>query len=100
MPITEFKGNSDAAVLTVRTDRPGVLLFNDNYHRGWTARVNGQKGQLLRANYTFMGVQLPAGTNLVEFRFVPPGFALGAVLTLLGIAFTLIFAVVLGGHRR
>jgi len=47
------------------------LIFYNNYAPGWRAFVNSNPAPILRINHLFMGVQLPAGTNLVEFKFQP-----------------------------
>ena len=48
---------------------PKFLVYNDNDHRDWRLFINGQKKDIVRANIAFKGVWLPAGENIVYFRF-------------------------------
>jgi hypothetical protein len=66
--------------------RPGFLLLLDTYYAGWNATVNGAKAPILRADYDFRAVQLPAGTSVVQFLYEPAGFRWGIVFFFLGVA--------------
>jgi len=48
------------------------LVFNDGYYPGWHAFLNDKPVMLYRANVAFKGIFLPAGRNVVEFRFGEP----------------------------
>lgn len=73
--------------LRIRTSAPaaGYLLVNDFYHRGWTARVDGQPAPVLIANGLFRAVPLPSGEHVVELRFEPLSQVLGAAVSLLSL---------------
>ena len=45
------------------------LLINESFHPGWTAKVNGKKIDIQRANSVFMAVKLPEGENHLELSF-------------------------------
>ncbi len=62
--------------LNAKVATPAVLLLNDKYDPNWKVLVNGQPAPLLRCNFVMRGVQLPAGTHTVEFRYAPPNGAL------------------------
>jgi len=49
------------------------LVYNDSFHRGWKAFVNGGEVEILRANVAFKGLFLPPGENIVSFHFVGSG---------------------------
>ena len=69
-------------VLTVRAPRRGFLFVADQYYPGWRAWVNDSPAPLLRANYAFRLVEVPAGESVVEFRFRPPSVVIGAAVSL------------------
>lgn len=48
---------------------PGLLFVSENYFPGWKVEVDGKPAQLLRADYTFRAVSLPAGTHDVRFYY-------------------------------
>lgn len=75
-------------------DRPGVLLLNDSYRPGWRAYLRGEEVPVYRANYLMRAILLERGSHLVEFRYRPASFAIGAAVSLaallaLGIGFAL-----------
>ncbi|HVN55368.1 MAG TPA: YfhO family protein [Anaerolineaceae bacterium] len=69
--------------LTVRSSRAGWLFQADTWYPGWQAYVDHQPATLLRAEYLFRAVAVPAGKHLVEFVYRPVSFTLGVILTFL-----------------
>jgi len=57
--------------LKTNFDTEKFLVYNDSFHSGWKAFINGKMVPLYRANYAFKGVWLPKGENIVLFRFIP-----------------------------
>jgi hypothetical protein len=71
----EFKVVSfdlDRLRLKTHFDRSRFLVYNDSYHPGWRASLNGRKVPLYRANIAFKGLYLPAGENDVVLEFPDP----------------------------
>lgn len=58
-------------IVTIRTfsSKPAILFLSDNYYDVWSVYVNGQKKEVLRADYTFRAVEVPEGDNKIEFRY-------------------------------
>ena len=63
--------------LKVRRANPGWLVISQARYPGWKARIGGKQVPLLRANYAFNAIALPAGTSEVEFSYEPLSFRLG-----------------------
>src|SRR5205814_7944695 len=66
--------------------QPGYLVLADTYYPGWVARVDGVEQPILRADYLFRAVAVRPGQQVVEFRYEPTSFRIGAAtsgLTLL-----------------
>ena len=61
----------------------GFLLLADQYADGWRATVNGMPSEILRANFVFRAVEVPAGTSRVEFVYAPRSVAIGALVSTL-----------------
>jgi membrane protein YfhO len=76
----QYKRNS--ALLEVETNRPATLVFADAWFPGWEATVNGTRVKVRPANAWMRSVAVPAGKFLVEFRYRPTFFWLGATVTL------------------
>jgi hypothetical protein len=54
---------------TVRMRRPGIVVLSASYDPGWTATVNGQRQPTRMVAPALVGVDVPAGTDHVAFRF-------------------------------
>jgi hypothetical protein len=65
--------------------RPGYLLLLDTYFPGWSATVNGEPTTILRADYNFRAVQLPAGVSTVSFSYRPQSLRIGLYLCAVGL---------------
>jgi hypothetical protein len=46
-----------------------LLVVSENYHSNWRVYVDGREAEILRANYVWKGLYLPAGEHMVEFRY-------------------------------
>ena len=64
---------------------PRVLVVSENYHTNWSVTVDGQAAQMLRANYVWKGVVVPAGTHEVEFRYFSRSLAWSRAATFLSL---------------
>jgi hypothetical protein len=71
--ITAFEEDPAGARVTVRArfPRPGLLVLLDNHFPGWEAFVDGELTPILRANYAFRAVSVPAGSHEVRFTYRP-----------------------------
>ena len=69
--VTVLSYRRNAVSLSVKTDRPGVLVLHDLHYPGWEATVDGESRPVLRANLLFRGVEVPAGEHRVTFTFRP-----------------------------
>lgn len=85
---------------TIKTTRPGVLTSSIPYSTGWSVKVNGKKETTLRTNQAFLGVYLPTGTHHVTFNYELPGIKLGALLSLIGLGWTIIAGIITIGWER
>jgi len=74
----------DEVEIRATTPEPAYLVLTDNYYDDWTATIDGQPTEVLRANHTFRAVAVPAGEHTIVFRFEPRalsiGFAISAVV--------------------
>jgi hypothetical protein len=70
-----------------------ALVVSENYYPGWTARVDGKATVTGRADYTLIGVPLPAGAQNISLTFDSPEYHTGKSLTLAAIAVALIMLV-------
>ena len=57
--------------MVVHSGGNGFLYFLDNYDRFWKAYLDGKQVPILRANFTFKAIQLPAGEHRVQWVYDP-----------------------------
>ena len=76
----------DTLELDVRLGAPGVLVALEAFDPGWRATADGTEAPVLRANGLFRAVRLGEGPHRVRFVYRPRSAAVGAVLSVLGLA--------------
>ncbi|MBN2754847.1 MAG: YfhO family protein [Candidatus Goldbacteria bacterium] len=64
---------------------PGYAVINDAYYPGWTARVNGIKMPIYRANSAFKAVKVQGGENIIKLEFKPLIVSVSFILSVLSI---------------
>ena len=77
---------AERVVIQVHASAPGFLFLADQYFPGWTARVNGARQEILRADHTFRLVEVPAGDSEVVFTYQPTSVRVGALISFATIA--------------
>lgn len=91
---------SSRQTFDVQADRDCFLIVNDNFHRNWSARIDGQPASIFRADYNFRGVRIPAGTHVVELTYRPPYLYSTVAVALLSGAGLLLFVARASWRRR
>lgn len=79
---------------------PGMLVLTDSFYPGWNAYVNGQQAKIYRANLFFRAVQLPSGTNIVEFRYEPRSLVIGFGTSIGTLAVIMLVSTIIALRRR
>lgn len=69
----------------------GYVFLTDNYYPGWTAVVDGNPAPVLRADYSFRAVPVPAGNHTVVFSYRPVTVIAGTVIAVLGVLLGIVF---------
>jgi hypothetical protein len=71
--------------MSVQLDPPppaaSYLLIAENWYPDWQATVDGNHAQVLRGDYTFITVPLPAGARQVELMFASTDFRRGRIIS-------------------
>ncbi|MBR4718933.1 MAG: YfhO family protein [Lachnospiraceae bacterium] len=79
--------------LSVDSDDSSTLLLPLTYDKGWKITLNGRKVKASSCAGLFTAIPLEKGKNDLKMSFTPPGMAAGTVITLIAIAITLVFIV-------
>ena len=83
--VDDFEDASKHLVVRMHATGEGFLVVSDQEYPGWSATVNGVAAPVLRANYVFRAVRVPAGGAQVEFHYRPRSVRDGTWLSLLSI---------------
>lgn len=86
-----------AATITLVANENNVVKYQSNstanqfavfsevyYSEGWNAYIDGKPSPYVKTNYTLRGMNIPAGTHSIEFRFEPKSYHQGRTLTMFG----------------
>jgi hypothetical protein len=64
--------STDALSVTTTAAKASVLVVSTSYSSSWKAWIDGRRAPVMRTDYTFMGVVLPAGAHKVTLKYEPP----------------------------
>lgn len=79
----DYSGNHLDCVYEAQKD--GYIFIRLPYSKGWSAEVNGEKTDVLRANVGFIAVPVHSGRNDIRLNYCNASLPTGAVLTVGGI---------------
>jgi uncharacterized membrane protein YfhO len=66
------------------------LLIARTWYPGWQIIIDGKASELLKADYVFMAVEVPAGDHVIELVYKPVSFQIGRGLSICGILIVII----------
>jgi len=84
---TEFNRSGDVSLeeykpnylkYTVDAAGDALVVFSEIYYpQGWSAKIDGQPVDIIRANYVLRALEVPEGQHVVEFHFEPAAYHTG-----------------------
>ncbi len=77
--------------IKTKTDTSQLLVLSELWFPGWKVRINNKKADVLRVNYIFRGVVVPAGESTVDFYYSPETLILGTRITMLFLIVVMFF---------
>ena len=81
-------------------DKSGWMIWSQSWYPGWIALIDGEeKVEVMRANYLFQAICVPAGIHDVEIIYQPKSFYLGVGITLLSLAVSISAGLILKGKE-
>lgn len=76
------------------------LFIARSWYPGWQVRIDGEKTDILRADYLFMAVAVPAGSHKIELFYQPISFQIGRLLSICSILVIIAAGFVLKKQRE
>ena len=71
-----------------------LVFFSVPCTEGFVCTVDGKETDLLKADYGLMAIPVSAGVHEIQVTYIPEGFKLGLILSIVGIAVLGIYSVV------
>lgn len=96
--LKNLKFNIDTIEGTLKLKDKKILFLSIPYGSGWTAYVNGEEKELLKANIGFSALSLEPGDYNIKLVYRMPGLAEGTIITSLGIL--ILFLLWINGTRK
>ncbi len=87
--VTLIRNEPERMAWEVETEAPGLLLVNDAYYPGWTATVDGEPSDILRANIAFRAILVPDGRHEVAMQYQPKSVRYGTVVSIISLIIVL-----------
>jgi hypothetical protein len=75
--VTFASWDANSMELDVTAGSDGLLVLGEIDADGWTAWVDGEEVDIVRANHTLRGIPVTAGEHTVKLRYTAPYFGLG-----------------------
>ncbi len=94
LPLARLEGPGQARIetrlpgewrISWQASGPGRLVIAETWDPGWRAWLDGRPVAIERLQGVLMAVPVGPGSGFVELRYHPDGFALGMVLSVLGL---------------
>ena len=83
-PLEKVKIKTDEIRASVSFDEAKILCIGVPYSKGWSAYVDGEKTQLLRANTMFSALALDKGNHDIQLVYSTPYLKTGFCMTAAG----------------
>ena len=96
IPVTVSRYDPGAIDLKIDGSAPAgsALVVSENYYPGWSATVDGKAVDISRADYTLMGIPLPANAKSISLRFSSAPYDRGKTITLIALLLAIVATVV------
>lgn len=66
---------------TIKNNEKGILALNIPFSKGWSAKVDGKKQELIKVNGVFTGLVLQPGNHKIQLHYITPGLIPGACIS-------------------
>ena len=77
------KNLNDEIIYQSNASTNQFAVFSEIYYpKGWKAYVDEKETPIVKVDYAFRGINLPAGNHTIKFEFAPSSYTLGNTLNL------------------
>ncbi len=90
MSAASFAYTNSGAISEITLEKDNLVFFSIPFDAGFTATVNGIPVEIEKVNFGLSAVYCNAGENIIEFKYIPPFFIEGIILSGISIGIALI----------
>jgi hypothetical protein len=80
--VLDSKFGTQTVDAEITADAPSLVVIAQTWYHDWRVYVDGKPATLLRANYAFQAVQVPAGTHKIHLAYEDRAFQIGAAVSI------------------
>ena len=90
-----FTTDKDNCSAEIKLERANLVFFSYAYDKNFTAYVDGEKADIIKANVGFMAVPVPAGKHTVKLVYHSAERDMGNIASIMGISGFAVYAAVI-----
>jgi hypothetical protein len=80
--ILDSKFGTQRVDIEAEAEAPSLVVIAQTYYHDWRAEIDGKPAKLLRADYAFQAVQIPAGRHRIRLIYEDRAFQVGAAISI------------------
>jgi hypothetical protein len=84
----------------VNAETNSVLVFSEIYYPEWNAYIDEKETEIIRANYSFRAVAVPAGKHQIEMKYESSAFNFGLVISILTLVVSIALLIFINPNSR
>lgn len=81
---TNFEISTKGFTADIDMEKENLVFFSVPYEDGFTAFVDGQETEIVKADYGFMAIDVSKGSHSIEFKYVPSNLKYGMYASIAG----------------
>ncbi|MEG0694099.1 MAG: YfhO family protein, partial [Oscillospiraceae bacterium] len=91
---------SDTNILgeVTSTKDKSMMYTSIPYDKGWTVTVDGKEATKVKLLNALTGIEIPKGTHVVQFKYIPQGLKIGAIIS--GVSLLLLIVLCIINKRK
>lgn len=78
---------------TVNNGENSILYFSIPYDKGWNVYIDGEKAELLKVNYGFIGAYMEAGEHDIVLKYQIPYMTISIIISIIGIVAIVVWCI-------
>ena len=90
-----YSTSDDTAAAEITLENPELVFFSIAYDKNFTAYVDGEKAEIIKANVGFMAVPVSEGTHTIELVYHSDERTIGIIMSIIGITGLAFYAAIM-----